>query len=39
MISLKLYETIALSFIEFGKELLHMSNLSPAVVELPVIVS
>ena len=39
MISLKLYESITLSFINFGKDVLNSLGQSTAMVELPVVVS
>jgi hypothetical protein len=39
MISLKLYESVTLSFMKFGKEVLHMLGQNTALVDLPVVVS
>ncbi len=39
MISLKLYESITMSFLKFGKQMLSMLGQSTSLVELPVVVS
>ncbi len=39
MISLKLYESVTLSFLKFGKEVLQMLGQSTALIDLPVVVS
>lgn len=39
MISLRLYETVTLSFMKFGKEVLQTLGQNTALVDLPVVVS